>query len=114
MGADASGLELRCLAHYMAEFDGGDYVRVLLDGDIHTENQQAAGLPTRDNAKTFIYGFLFGAGDAKIGAIVNGTREQGKQLKEKFLNKLPALRKVRDILASPSNGQRQSKSLPAC
>jgi hypothetical protein len=54
VGADASGLELRCLAHFMAKWDGGAYGDVLLNGDIHTENQKAAGLPTRNNAKTFI------------------------------------------------------------
>jgi len=58
VGADASGLELRCLAHFMARWDQGKYGEVLLNGDIHTENQKAAGLPTRANAKTFIYGFL--------------------------------------------------------
>jgi len=79
VGADASGLELRCLAHFMAEYDNGAYAKVLLEGDIHTENQNAAGLPTRDNAKTFIYGFLYGAGAAKIGQIVNGTSEDGKR-----------------------------------
>ena len=54
VGADASGLELRCLAHFMAKWDGGVYGDVLLNGDIHTTNQEAAGLPTRNNAKTFI------------------------------------------------------------
>lgn len=54
VGADASGLELRCLAHFMAPYDGGAYAKIILEGDIHTENQKAAGLPTRDNAKTFI------------------------------------------------------------
>lgn len=54
VGADASGLELRCLAHYMARYDGGAYAKILLEGDIHTENQKAAGLPSRSNAKTFI------------------------------------------------------------
>jgi DNA polymerase I len=58
VGADASGLELRCLAHYMARYDNGTYGDALLNGDIHSVNQKAAGLPTRDNAKTFIYGFL--------------------------------------------------------
>ena len=70
LGADASGLELRCLAHYMARFDNGAYGREILEGDIHTANQEAAGLPTRNNAKTFIYGFLYGAGDEKIGSII--------------------------------------------
>lgn len=53
-GTDASGLELRCLAHFMARYDGGKYANVLLEGDIHTENQKAAGLETRNQAKTFI------------------------------------------------------------
>jgi DNA polymerase I-like protein with 3'-5' exonuclease and polymerase domains len=54
VGADLSGLELRCLAHFMALYDQGEYGRILLTGDIHTANQEAAGLPTRNNAKTFI------------------------------------------------------------
>lgn len=91
VGADLSGLELRCLAHFMARWDGGDYARVLLEGDVHSVNQKAAGLPTRDNAKTFIYGFLYGAGDEKIGSIVGKDAEVGKMLKDKFLKGLPAL-----------------------
>ena len=63
VGADLSGLELRCLAHYMGRFDGGEYTQKLLEGDIHTINQKAAGLETRDQAKKFIYGFLYGAGN---------------------------------------------------
>lgn len=51
VGCDASGLELRTLAHYMND---AAYTEVLLKGDIHTANQEAAGLPTRDDAKTFI------------------------------------------------------------
>ena len=94
VGADASGLELRMLAHYMK--DEG-YVRTVCDGsskdgtDVHTVNQRAAGLATRDAAKTFIYAFLYGAGDAKIGSIVGGSSVQGAKLKAKFLEQTPAL-----------------------
>lgn len=94
VGADASGLELRCLAHYMAKWDGGKYGEVLLGGDIHTENQKAAGLETRNQAKTFIYAFLYGAGDGKIGSIVGGSPSDGRKLKTKFLRSLPALGKL--------------------
>lgn len=94
VGCDLSGLELRMLAHYMHEHDNGDYADVILNGDVHTKNQKAAGLGTRDQAKTFIYGFLYGAGDAKIGTIVGGSRNKGRELKEKFLAQLPALKKV--------------------
>lgn len=76
VGADASGLELRCLAHYMARYDGGEYGRVVCEGDVHTVNQQAAGLATRDEAKTFIYAFAYGAGDHKLGSIAGVTDEE--------------------------------------
>ena len=94
VGCDASGLELRTLAHYMAKYDGGEYGRTILEGDIHSANQKAAGLPTRDNAKTFIYGFLYGAGAAKLGEIVGGGFKEGDKLKKRFLRKLPAIAKL--------------------
>ena len=93
VGMDASGLELRMLAHYMND---EDYTNEILNGDIHTANQLAAGLDTRDQAKTFIYAFLYGAGDAKIGSIVGGTAKDGKRLKEKFLANTPALGDLRE------------------
>ena len=85
------------LAHYMKDIL---YVKTVCDGnskdgtDVHTINQRAAGLATRDNAKTFIYAFLYGAGDAKIGKIVGGNANAGKKLKEEFLRKTPALRSL--------------------
>lgn len=91
VGVDVSGLELRVLAHYMSPFDEGSYADIVLHGDIHKANQESAGLPTRDMAKTFIYGYLYGAGDAKIGKIVNGTKADGARLKKSFLKKTPAL-----------------------
>lgn len=96
VGCDAKGLELRCLAHYMAQYDDGAYTKTLLEGDIHSENQKAAGLPTRDDAKTFIYAFLYGAGDEKLGSIVGGGVREGKRLRGRFLKKLPALRRVQE------------------
>ncbi len=97
VGCDASGLELRMLAHYMKD---EDYVRTVTEGsskdgtDVHTVNQRAAGLATRDNAKTFIYAFLYGAGDSKIGTIVGGNARDGAKLKDKFLKQTPALARL--------------------
>ena len=97
VGCDASGLELRMLAHYMKD---DKYVKTVTEGsskdgtDVHTVNQRAAGLATRDNAKTFIYAFLYGAGDSKIGSIVGGSAAAGKKLKQSFLAQTPALRKL--------------------
>lgn len=104
LGSDASGLELRCLGHFMAKWDNGAYIKEILEGDIHTANQKAAGLEERSQAKTFIYAFLYGAGDAKIGSIVAPTksvsyqRKIGKALKEKFLRNIPALKNLQDAV----------------
>lgn len=100
VGADLSGLELRCLAHYMAKFDGGSYGDVVVNGDIHTQNQKAAGLPTRNNAKTFIYGFLYGAGPAKIGSIVGGSEKEGRKLIAKFMKATPAIKLLREAVSA--------------
>jgi len=92
LGTDASGLELRMLAHYMND---EAYTKEVVEGDVHTANQTAAGLPTRDNAKTFIYAFLYGAGAGKIGQVVNGTAKDGQRLIDNFLNNMPALKALR-------------------
>ena len=98
VGVDASGLELRCLAHYLAPFDGGLYAEIIDKGDIHTANQKAAGLKTRDQAKTFIYAWLYGAGPQKIGSIVNGGVKDGQRLMSRFLKKMPALKHLKDAI----------------
>jgi len=98
IGADASGIELRCLAHFMAPYDGGSYAKVLLEGDIHTANQQASGLPTRNDAKTFIYAFLYGAGPAKIGSIINKGEREGRKIIDQFQTKLPAIKRLKDAV----------------
>ncbi len=96
VGCDASGLELRMLAHYMRD---ERYTNEILSGDIHTANMKAAGLTDRNQAKTFIYAFLYGAGAAKIGQIVGGGYREGQQLIDSFLRNTPALAKLREKVA---------------
>tara|TARA_Y100000004_G_scaffold46959_1_gene51644 strand:+ start:4012 stop:5748 length:1737 start_codon:yes stop_codon:yes gene_type:complete len=92
VGIDASGLELRMLAHYMAD---KEYINEIINGDIHTTNREFAGLKSRDEAKTFIYALIYGAGDEKIGRIINGSKDSGRALRERFLSSLPALRTLK-------------------
>jgi len=105
VGVDVSGLELRMLAHFMSKWDDGAYGREVIDGDVHTANQLAAGLETRDQAKTFIYAFLYGAGASKIGSIVGKGAKDGQLLKHRFLEKTPALHQlIRAVQAAASRG----------
>jgi DNA polymerase-1 len=102
VGIDASGLELRMLAHHMED---PAYIKTVVEGnskdgtDVHTMNQKAAGLATRDLAKTFIYAFLYGAGYEKIGSIIGGGKKTGGQLSRNFLDNTPALKKLKDEVA---------------
>jgi len=93
IGTDASSLELRCLAHYMED---KFFTKEVLTGDVHTANQEAAGLTTRDQAKTFIYAFLYGAGPARIGKVVGAGAKQGQILITRFLKNMPALGRLRN------------------
>lgn len=142
VGIDLSGLELRCLAHFMAAFDGGAYGVLILEGDVHWANVLAMGLAlgerddvlklhkiVRNGAKTFIYAFLYGCGDAKAGTTVydiilalkdaglewealqlkffnhlqtptdRDFMKAGKKLKASFLKKTPALDRLRTKVA---------------
>lgn len=117
VGADADALELRCLAHFMARYDDGEYVRTVLEGrkedgtDIHSVNARALGLDPktkyhvggkdqsgRDIAKTWFYAFIYGAGDEKLGTILgkagSEARKAGKRSRARFLANLPALGKL--------------------
>ena len=94
VGIDVSGLEVRMLAHYMAKYDNGDYAKVVLEGDIHTETQELAGLDSRDLAKRFYYCFLYGGGVKKIALVTGKTVKEAGQIKKRFLNNLPALNKL--------------------
>lgn len=110
VGVDAKSLELRCFAHYLYNYDQGVYAGTVVHGDIHTYNQLAANLDTRDQAKTFIYALLYGAGSDKIGSIVvpSATEEirksRGYRLKSDFMNKVPAMHKLlQDLLFDYEN-----------
>ena len=117
VGADASGLELRCLGHYMAPYDGGDYAREVVDGDVHWKNLVAIGVAnclrdkgndvhskSRDKGKTWTYGFLYGCGDEKAGEAYAVTYQTfygekpegklsvlGRNSKRNIMSNLPAL-----------------------
>jgi len=90
VGTDLSGIELRCLAHYMND---KAWTEELLNGDIHQKNAEAAGV-TRPQAKTLIYATLYGAGPSKIGSIVNGGAREGNDILMRFYQGTPALSRL--------------------
>jgi DNA polymerase-1 len=79
VGADASSIQLRALAHYIND---PLYTKEVCEGDIHVVNQKAAGIADRPTAKTFIYAWLLGAGDENIGQIVGVDPSEYDSLKQ--------------------------------
>ena len=99
LGIDAKGLELRLLAHYMND---KEYIETILSGDIHEYNRVKADLDTRDDAKTFIYTFLYGGGEELIGSKIRKDKTQkqknialGRIKRNTFLSSLPNLLKLK-------------------
>ena len=88
LGCDGSGLELRMLAHFMND---PAYQEVILNGDIHTHNQNLAGLPTRDMAKTFVYATLYGSGIPNLARQMGLDLYETEKSVEKFKRDLPSL-----------------------
>jgi len=99
VGIDASGLELRMLAHYMKD---EEFTNEIINGDIHSRNQKIAGLKSRNQAKTFIYALLYGAGDTKLGQVVGGSKDSGARLRERFFANQPTFKTLRDRVTKAS------------
>jgi DNA polymerase I len=108
IGVDAKALELRCLAGYLAYWDGGEYARVVTDEsiDIHTYNQEMFGVATRDIAKRLLYGLLYGCGALKAGTIIDSNeknelilRELGSTAINSFMQGIPALKELKNRIA---------------
>jgi len=101
VGIDASGLELRMLAHYMND---KEYTNEVINGDIHTTNQKLAGLESRNQAKTFIYALIYGAGNGKLGEVVGGSGRHGERLRQSFFDNLPALKNLTEAVSKKASG----------
>lgn len=122
VGCDADALELRDLAGYMAIYDGGAYIKTVLEGnkangtDMHTLNAKALGC-SRDVAKVWFYAFIYGSGDENLGNILGVTSSKaaavkaGKLSRAKFLKALPALGKLSDAVQKKARTQGWLKGL---
>jgi len=100
LGVDASGLEIRMLAHYMAD---EEFINEIINGDIHTSNQKLAQLESRDKAKTFIYALMYGAGDEKLGNVVGGSKDDGRRARQHFFDNKPSFKSLRDRVQRASS-----------
>jgi DNA polymerase I-like protein with 3'-5' exonuclease and polymerase domains len=142
---DQSGLQDRAFADRLAEFDGGAYAKAFLNGldphwktaadldliakDTALDKQNQVHAAIREHSKSFRYAFLFGAGQARAGHIINNTiravqaidanndlqcrffgngarpneaalKRVGKRALDKFIAGTPGLRRLRARLSA--------------
>jgi DNA polymerase I-like protein with 3'-5' exonuclease and polymerase domains len=109
VGADASGLELRMLGHYLAYFDGGRFSDIVVNGDIHQINADAVGV-TRKAVKSITYAFIYGAGDEKLGSTTDPSlkgakaKKLGKEIRRKFTEAIPGLDSLLKAVSKKAEG----------
>lgn len=115
VGTDASGLELRMLAHYI---NRPEFTEQVVEGDPHQYNADLAGV-SRPEAKTLIYAILYGAGGPKIARTLGlpvftrrsrDGREyevspEGDEMKQMFLERLGADK----VMEEAQNEQREGR-----
>ena len=103
VGADASGLELRCLAHYLHRFDGGKFAKEVVDGDIHSHLASIYGTD-RKSGKGVTYCLIYGGGNAKLGltagASPKAAARKGKEIRGKIMSGLDGFKQLSDAVAS--------------
>lgn len=113
IGIDASGIQLRMLAHYLAPYDEGRYIEACVNGDVHWTNACDLGLPgtekprnhesemqdkARDNSKTYIYTTLFGGGLGLIASRIGYSINKTRKIQEVFYKRNPAFKVLQDVV----------------
>ena len=96
VGADSAGNQLRGLCHYVGNDDFTNEVRY---GDQHQRNADALGC-SRAIAKGYLYAYLFGAGDAKLGKVLTGksNTEIGRKSRADFAKGIKGLEELKKKL----------------
>jgi|13_taG_2_1085334.scaffolds.fasta_scaffold04607_2 DNA polymerase-1 len=96
VGADSSGNQLRGLCHYVGN---DEFTNEVIYGDQHQRNADALGC-SRPIAKNYLYAYLFGAGDAKLGSILTGkpNANAGKKSREDFAKGIKGLAELKNRL----------------
>ncbi len=98
VGADSAGNQLRGLCHYV---NNEEYTDIVINGDQHQRNADALGC-SRPQAKSFLYCYLFGGGDAKLGQCITDKLDagRGRKARDDFAKSITGLAEIREKVES--------------
>lgn len=97
VGGDSSSCQARMLCHRMGDERFTDAVinGKKEDGtDLHGFNMKMLQTDVKRVAKSFFYGFIFGAQAAKVGSIIGKGKEAGQKLINTYFGNLPLLKQL--------------------
>ena len=107
VGADASGLELRCLAHYLARYDGGAFAKEVVEGDIHTHLSKIYETD-RKTGKSCTYCLIYGGGNTKLGLTAGASKataaKRGRGIRSRILDGLNGFKELSTAVAYKAGG----------
>jgi len=90
VSADSAACQLRLLAHFMKD---PKFTKELLEGDVHQLNADIIGCD-RNQAKRFIFAYLYGAGAQKLSGYIDKSVDETKIAMNRYKKALPALAKL--------------------
>ena len=101
VGCDASGLELRCLGHYLSRFDGGKFAKEVVEGDIHSQLAAIYGTD-RKTSKGVTYCLIYGGGNTKLGETAKAPKgseaKVGGSIRKKVLEGLEGFKQLNEAI----------------
>jgi len=106
LGADASGLELRCLGHYLTRYDGGFFSKEVVEGDIHTTLSNIyfgkKDHESRKKGKSCTYCLIYGGGNIKLGLTSGASKAEagrrGAEIRDKILTNLNGFKGLNEAI----------------
>lgn len=108
-GIDATSIEICCLGGYLAPYDGGAFVQIILNGsqeegtDVYSRAGQFAGV-SREVGKPVFLAWMYGAYDLMLGSLIDPTlneasmRRLGARIRVKIEQGVPGLLMLIDAI----------------
>jgi DNA polymerase-1 len=95
LDADLTAIQLRAFAHLTEDMD---YISLVSDPsvDMHNVHKEYLGGVPRASAKRWLYAFLLGAGNAKLGTLLGGDSKMGREAADLFMLKVPGVKKLKE------------------
>ena len=96
-------MELRCLGHYLALFDGNAFSKEVVEGDIHTKLADIYKT-SRSTGKSVTYAMIYGGSNFRIGLTAGASKQdaakEGKRIRSAIMSGLDGFAELSKAIAT--------------